>query len=126
MTWQVRGEIHHDRRLHQLMLAEEQKGWDRSRGLSTLPALPADDEQTLGLDEPLLSFSSSLGSSAHIAQVGACGLLRGNALPRWAHTCAICTGLAGRGLVHACGRAPGTWLSSLLPTATHCRLVQSD
>ena len=26
---QVRGEVHHDRRLHQLMLAEEVKAWDR-------------------------------------------------------------------------------------------------
>ena len=64
MCGQVKGEVHHDRRLHQLMLQEEQKVWDRSRGVKPLlPPLGDDDDPGVGLGEPLLSAASSLSSS---------------------------------------------------------------
>ena len=37
MFLQVRGEVHHDRRLHQLMLQEGEKAWNSSRSLPSKP-----------------------------------------------------------------------------------------
>lgn len=40
---QVRGEVHHDRRLHQLMLQEDLKAWDRLQARSE-PEAASDSE----------------------------------------------------------------------------------
>lgn len=61
---QVRGEVHHDRRLHQLMLQEELREWARGPAAKQWPSTTDDEDSDATDDALLLTASSSLALAA--------------------------------------------------------------
>ncbi|KAK9812463.1 hypothetical protein WJX73_001778 [Symbiochloris irregularis] len=60
----VRGEVHHDRRLHQLLLQEEMREWSRGPAAKRWPSLTDDEDSDLG-DEAL--WAGTLGGTNTLA-----------------------------------------------------------
>ena len=63
---QVRGEVHHDRRLHQLMLQEDLKAWDRLQASSQPePASDSEDDGPSSIDSRPTASPADSASSLH-------------------------------------------------------------
>ena len=60
----MRGEVHHDRRLHQLMLQEEMREWSRGPAAKQWPTATDDEDSDVTDDALLLTASSSLALAA--------------------------------------------------------------
>lgn len=63
---QVRGEVHHDRRLHQLMLQEDLKAWDRLQARSEPePASDSEDDGPSSIDSRPTASPADSATSLH-------------------------------------------------------------
>ncbi|KAK9860410.1 hypothetical protein WJX84_010817 [Apatococcus fuscideae] len=62
----VRGEVHHDRRLHQLMLQEDLKAWDRLQADAQVePASDSDDDGPSSIDSRPAASPADSATSLH-------------------------------------------------------------
>ena len=112
MHLQVRGEVHHDRRLHQLMLQEGEKAWNSSRSLPSKPrSARVDITGRASVSSVALGSPSDSAGSMHAADCSPLDLGDPLALYRWALlvfngilSSVICAGSAHRGLA-------GSWVA---------------
>ena len=81
---QVRGEVHHDRRLHQLMLQEGEKAWNSSRSLPSKPrSARVDITGRASVSSVALGSPSDSAGSMHAADCSPLDLADPLALYRW-------------------------------------------
>ena len=81
---QVRGEVHHDRRLHQLMLQEGEKAWNSSRSLPSKPrSARMDITARASISSVALGSPSDSAGSMHAADCSPLDLADPLALYRW-------------------------------------------
>lgn len=81
---QVRGEVHHDRRLHQLMLQEGEKAWNSSRSLPSKPrSARVDIAGRTSISSVALSSPSDSAGSMHAADCSPLDLADPLAVYRW-------------------------------------------
>ena len=84
MLLQVRGEVHHDRRLHQLMLQEGEKAWNSSRSLPSKPrSARVDIAGRTSVSSVALGSPSDSAGSMHAADCSPLDLADPLALYRW-------------------------------------------